>query len=246
MENKQDKFFIKKVNIIKQFIKQEFLKYNIYENLIFDLNFKTNEIKILIKPADYTKNIKIIKINNPNPNTDIKKIKNAIYDFIKPGIEDFKKYEIIKNLFNTIYKKQIEDKEFEIFLKYDFFEAIYTINIIIGKIKSNFDYEIDENFKSIQKKINRFLEVNKNNKKNECLICYNKFNKCLVCSKCANDTCFNCFLEIIEKNKGLHKCPFCCYERGEKLNKEDLKQHIKNLKLNLNTSIKRLDNLKNN
>jgi hypothetical protein len=91
--------------------------------------------------------------------------------------------------------------------------------------------------------IERFIEKNTKEKTYECIICCDKNYALVPCNKCSNDICMRCFANILEKNDGLMKCPFCLIETGFKQPKKNVLQMrdnilIKNFEIN-----KKMNNL---
>jgi hypothetical protein len=125
-----------------------------------------------------------------------------------------KKCEIIKNLINTKYKKDIF-----IFEKYSNYTGSFNEikNFIRIIINNNASITIlpDTLWKNIEHNINMKLDIlYKDDKTINCIICLNDVSKYGSCNKCSNCYCILCYIELFKTGSGIITCPFCRYSFG--------------------------------
>ena len=102
-------------------------------------------------------------------------------------------------------------------VKFDIGTAGYTGETCLTFYDYGFTFTLIDSIS--WKDVKRFLDKHLNKKSNyvECEICLEKNYAFCPCNKCSNSTCMKCCAEIVVKNEGIMKCPFCCYEVGSKL-----------------------------
>jgi hypothetical protein len=92
----------------------------------------------------------------------------------------------------------------ELIIKHDFSKNMSIITILPSS-----------NWREIKRHIEK--KLNKHNKIDDCGICYEKMENPVSCSKCANNMCANCYINIFKIGKGVITCPHCRYSYGEKM-----------------------------
>ena len=85
------------------------------------------------------------------------------------------------------------------------------------------------NWKEVQRKIHttlerlyKFVENNGEEPKEDCDICFEPNEQKIICSKCSKLFCCSCYINLLEKGKGVLVCPFCRHKSGSIMSKKDL------------------------
>jgi hypothetical protein len=151
-----------------------------------------------------------------------------IEEFINNWIQETKKKceqksHILLNLINYMRDKDVlqistHSEGFDVKTKYE------TLKVVDGKTWEETKKYIDH---TISK---RHITLD------QCNICFDgdsRFNKCI---KCNNKWCINCSLNMLKKNHGIIKCPYCCYQIGNQLNNTDLDYLIERIRHRYNSS----------
>lgn len=111
------------------------------------------------------------------------------------------------DLIKSIILEKYKDHEFKFEKSEIIIDNRYTITIL----EDNKCCDIE---KHINKKINKCDD--------ECEICFNKIINNFICPKCINNYCYDCYIDLFKRNKGVIICPFCRYKSGKKIYDDDI------------------------
>ncbi len=152
-----------------------------------------------------------------------------MYEIIKMNPIEFNKYHkrciVIKNLTVNHYKND------KFHLNMDP-ETLYY-EIIINN-KTEITILPNNTWKEIKRHIFVKLDTLKNGISEPCIICFEKIKTNITCTKCSNNWCGNCYLDMFKNGKGIISCPHCRNTIGEKLPEFLIKWGIEDIKLRLN------------
>lgn len=115
---------------------------------------------------------------------------NVIYNLVKYKYCEIECH-LILNKYNSLYEMHLPIQS-----------AIVTIL---------HDSNIENIYRHMDKKINgKWIGQ-------ECNICCEEIKRNITCSKCSNNWCGNCYINMFKTGEGITKCPYCCYQLGEKM-----------------------------
>jgi hypothetical protein len=146
-------------------------------------------------------------------------------DIMKMNPKEFDKYDkrcnVIKNL---ILKDYINDK-------FDFIrnpETLY-IEIVINN-NSKITLLPDSNWKEIKRHIDKKIIVQRNGISQDCIICCETIQKNVTCSKCSNNCCGKCYINLFKSGKGVITCPHCRYSYGNTMSEYMIQMGVNEIK----------------
>lgn len=135
--------------------------------------------------------------------------------------DEFDKYDKRCNIIKELILKEYVN------CKFDFIRNSTTlyIEVIINngsKITLLPNSSYSEIKRHIDKKISGFT--------GDCVICANKIKKNVTCSKCSNNWCGKCYINLFRHGSGIITCPHCRYSFGEEIPEYMLDMYINQIK----------------
>jgi len=107
------------------------------------------------------------------------------------------------------------------------FETIYDplakkyIMFVDKKTAITIRHDNDE--KEVIRRVDKLFD---GKKRRRCIICMKNTKYTLGCAKCAVDTCYDCYLKLVEQGEGVFKCPQCRIDVSCRLEGETAEQGI--------------------
>jgi len=135
---------------------------------------------------------------------------NDNISYIHNKMENDNKYEKNCELFKQLITKSFPNLKYNILyndetLLNEIYLPQYNANISILKTNNWVDIK-----RHINTKINELWKIN------DCTLCFQKIDKNVTCSKCSNNWCGKCYIELFRVGKGIMKCPHCRFTWGVK------------------------------
>ena len=152
-------------------------------------------------------------------------------DILKMNSMEFDKYDekcnVIKNLILKVYRND----------KFDFIrnpETLY-IEVVINNT-SNITLLPDNNWNEIKRHIDKKI-IFQRNKRNDiledCIICCESIQKNVTCSKCSNNWCGDCYINLFKTGKGVITCPHCRFSFGDRMCEDMIQMAVNEIKYKL-------------
>ena len=144
---------------------------------------------------------------------------------MKMNPEEFDKYDkrcnVIKNLILKVYRND----------KFDFIRNPQTlyIEVVINNI-SNITLLPDNTWNEIKRHIDKKIIVERNGISQNCIICCEKIQKNVTCSKCSNNYCGECYINLFKSGKGVITCPLCRYSYGNTMSEYMIQMGVNEIK----------------
>lgn len=121
-------------------------------------------------------------------------------------------YNLLKTEFQSLTIHIIHNEENNF---YELFIQEYSCTITILP---------DSSYKQIK------LIISKKEKtENTCKICEEETKKKTTCSKCGENWCIKCYCSLLRTGQGLITCPFCRFEYGRVLTKNEIEKSIRDI-----------------
>ena len=142
---------------------------------------------------------------------------NGIFNSKEDLDKYYKRCNVLKNLINKEYK----NKNFGFIINR---ETLY-MEVVIN-IKSTITLLYDNDWNEIKRHIDKKIRLQKDYTDGvveNCTICFEKIKKSVSCSKCANNWCSECYINIFKHGKGIITCPHCRYTFGSTMSEYQIK-----------------------
>lgn len=130
-------------------------------------------------------------------------------------------------------KTTYPNRHFIIDWNYKLYDSISAIMRV--KINSNTSLVVDpklewDGFKKLLDKQIAIVESD-NPEARECFLCRTNGRVCIFCQKCHNNYCILCHFKLLQKGKGVIKCPFCRALSGKETTDKEVECIIEKIKL---------------
>jgi len=126
------------------------------------------------------------------------------------SVEEFNKYDKRCDVIKNIILKDYKDISFDFVRNPD----TLIVEIIINKAVK-ISILPNNTLKDIKRHIDKKISNQHNGVSEDCIMCCEKIQNNVTCSKCSNNYCSECYINLFKIGKGIIKCPHCRFEIGE-------------------------------
>lgn len=131
-------------------------------------------------------------------------------DIRKLSSKKFDKYDKKCNMIKKLILKDYVNDKFE------FIRNSETLHIeIIINNKSKITLLRNNSYEEIKRHIEKKITVQHDGISEDCIICREIIQKNVTCSKCSNNYCGKCYINLFKNGKGVITCPHCRYSFGD-------------------------------
>ena len=153
-------------------------------------------------------------------------------DIREMNFKEFDKYDKRCDVIRYIILKDYKND------KIDFIRNPETlcVEIVINNI-SKITILKDSSLKEIKRGIDKKISSQCNGIAEDCIICSKTIQQNVSCSKCSNNYCGECYINLFKKGKGVITCPHCRYSIGNTMTDFDIQMGVIEIKHKLGKNI---------